>query len=604
MSRKFVVLWSIALVAALAMGACGGGDAPAAEAPAAAPLAATEEATAAVAEVATEVATEAPAEVAAPAEPVAEAFDVNGALDAFASAIPDGFASMGKLDDVKAAVEAGALLIDVREASEYAEGHIPGAINIPLRTVAQNLDKIPTDKPVLVYCASGLRAGTTVATLRALGYDNVKSFPGGWKAWSGANEAVSTEATAATVVTPKEVNPELLAVADAFLSGIPEGFYSIGAVEKLQEAIDNGAVLIDVREAGEFADGAIPGAINIPIRTLLQNLDKVPADQPVITYCASGHRAAMANAILHMAGFDNVRVFPAGYGAWEAAQETAAGTDTVTETMTETMTETVPAEVAQAVDSAFDINATVDAFLSTIPEGYFAIGQIDAVKDAMASANPLLIDVRETSEYAEGHIPGAVNIPLRTLADNLDKLPTDRPIIVYCASGLRAGTATASLHVLGFDNVKAFPGSWKAWSAAGEETSTDAVAAETVTPKDVDPETLAAVAEFLTNVPEGYFSVGDVEMLAGAIDAGAALIDVREAGEFAEGHIPGAVNIPIRTLAQNLASVPADKPVIVYCASGHRAAMANASLHLMGFDNVRVFPAGYGAWEAAGNPTE
>ena len=608
MSRKFAVLLSIVLVASLAMGACGGGDAPAAEAPAAAPLAAAEEATEAVAEVATEAATEAaaeaPAEAAAPAEPVAAAFDVNAALDAFASAIPDGFASMGKLDDVKAAVEAGALLIDVREASEYAEGHIPGAINIPLRTVTQNLDKIPTDKPVLVYCASGLRAGTTVATLRALGYDNVKSFPGGWKAWSGANEAVSTEATEATVVTPKEVNPELLAVADAFLTGIPEGFYSVGAVEKLQEAIDNGAVLIDVREASEFADGAIPGAINIPIRTLLQNLDKVPADQQVITYCASGHRAAMANAILHLAGFDNVRVFPAGYGAWEAAQETATVTETVAETVTETVTETVPAEVAQAVDSEFDINATVDAFLSAMPEGFFAIGQIDAVKDAMASANPLLIDVRETSEYAEGHIPGAVNIPLRTLADNLDKLPTDRPIIVYCASGLRAGTATASLHVLGFDNVKSFPGSWKAWSAAGEETSTEAATAETVTPKDVDPETLAAVAEFLTNVPEGYFSVGDVEKLAGAIDAGAALIDVREESEFAEGHIPGAVNIPIRTLAQNLASVPADKPVIVYCASGHRAAMANASLHLMGFDNVRVFPAGYGAWEAAGNPTE
>jgi rhodanese-related sulfurtransferase len=115
----------------------------------------------------------------------------------------------------------------------------------------------------------------------------------------------------------------------------------------------------------------------------------------------------MANAILHMAGFDNVRVFPAGYGAWEAAQETAAGTDTVTETMTETMTETVPAEVAQAVDSAFDINATVDAFLSTIPEGYFAIGQIDAVKDAMASANPLLIDVRETSDPRRRQHPAA-----------------------------------------------------------------------------------------------------------------------------------------------------------------------------------------------------
>ena len=67
---------------------------------------------------------------------------------------------MGKLDDVKAAIDSGIYLIDVREPGEYAEGHIPGAVNIPLRTVAQSLDMIPSDQPVLVYCASGLRAGT------------------------------------------------------------------------------------------------------------------------------------------------------------------------------------------------------------------------------------------------------------------------------------------------------------------------------------------------------------------------------------------------------------------------------------------------------------
>ncbi len=307
-----------------------------------------------------------------------------------------------------------------------------------------------------------------------------------------------------------------------------------------------------------------------------------------------------------MAGYDNVRVFPAGYGAWEAAQDTAAAAGSpVTDTMSATVAAgAVPTEVVQAVNSGFQIQTVVDGFLSAIPDGYYSSGAVDKLQDAIASANPVLIDVREETEYADGHIPGAINIPLRTLADNLDKVPADKPVIVYCASGLRAGTAAAALHALGYDNVKSFPSGFKAWSGANAEVSKDPVAAQTVTPKPVEPEALAAVAELLTNIPEGYYSVGDVEKLKGAIDAGAALVDVREETEYAEGHLPGAVNVPIRTLAQKLDQVPQDKPVIVYCASGHRAAMANAALHLLGYENVRVFPAGYGAWEAAGEPTE
>ena len=600
MSTKMRIVFSALLLATLLLAGCGGEAAT----PAAEPT------TAAVLAEATAVPTAAPEPTAAPtaaeAAPVAEAapaaVDMTAVADSFVSGIPDGFMSTGKIEDVKAAVEAGAYLIDVREPAEYAEGHIPGAVNIPVRTLAQNLDKVPSDQPVLVYCASGLRAGTATAALRMLGYDNVKAFPGGWKAWSGANEAASTDAVEPQIFAAKEIDPALVANVDAFLSAIPEGYYSIGAVDKLQEAMDNGAVVIDVREESEYAEGAIPGAINIPIRTLIQNLDQVPTDQPVIVYCASGHRAALANAVLHMAGYDNVRAFPAGYGAWEAAQETAAAS---TDAMTTTVDAgTVPTEVVAALNSGFQIQPAVDGALSAIPEGYYAVGQIDALKDAIASANPLLIDVREESEYAEGHLPGAINIPLRTLAMNLDKVPADKPVFVYCASGLRAGTAAAALHVLGYDNVKAFPGGFKAWSAANEPVSTDAVAAETVTPKEVDPEALAAVDELLMNIPEGYYSIGDVEKLKGAMDAGAALIDVREESEFAEGHLPGAINIPIRILAQNLDKVAKDQPTIVYCASGHRAAMANAALHLMGYDNVRVFPAGYGAWEAAGEPTE
>jgi rhodanese-related sulfurtransferase len=495
----------------------------------------------------------------------------------------------GKIEDVKAAIENGAYLIDVREASEYAEGHIPGAVNIPIRTLAQNLDQVPTDQPVLVYCASGHRAGMATAALRELGYDNVKAFPGGWKAWSGAGEEVSTEATEPGSFTAREVAPELLAAVDGFLSAIPEGYYSLGTVEKLQEAIDNGAVVIDVREESEFAEGAIPGAISIPLRTLVDNLDQIPQDQPVVTYCASGYRSALANGILHTLGFDNVRSFPPGYGAWEAAQGESAD---------------VPVEVEQAVASDFEIVSAVDAWLSAIPEGFLAVGKIDAFKDAIENTQPLLIDVREENEYAEGHIPGAINIPLRTLTQNLDKVPADQPVFIYCASGLRAGTALTALGLLGYDNVKSFPPGWKGWSAAGEAVETEPVEAATVTPKEVNPEMLAAVDEFLVNIPEGYYSVGTVEKMVEAMDAGALPLDVREVSEFEQGHIAGAPNIPLRTLAQNLESIPTDQPVIVYCASGHRAAISNAALHVMGMSNVRAFPPGYGAWESAGEATE
>jgi rhodanese-related sulfurtransferase len=563
--KQRVLLFTLPLIVLLALSACAPIQAPAAmEAPAAAEAPVAEVAPAAV-----------PAEVAS--------------LDAFASAIPEGFLATGKLDDVKAAIDSGAFLLDVREPSEYAEGHIPGAVNIPLRTLAQNLDKIPSDQPVLAYCKSGLRAGTATAALRVLGYDNVKSFPGGWTAWSGAGEEASTEAVEAQTFEASEVDPELLAQVDAFLSGIPEGFYGAGDVAKLQEAIDVGAFLLDVREESEFAEGAIPGAVNVPIRTLLQNLDKIPTDQPVVAYCASGHRAAMANALLHMAGYDNVRVFSAGYGAWEAAQDESSE---------------APAEVAQAMASDFDISAEVGAFLAGIPEGYYSAGTVEKLQEAMEATSPLLIDVRETTEYAEGHIPGAINIPLRTLAANLDKIPSDSPVVTYCASGHRAGTAAAALRVLGFDNVKAFPGGWKAWSGAGLEASTETVEAATVAPKEVDAETLAAVDEFLVNIPEGYYSVGAVEKAVEAIENGAFVVDVRQPDEFAQGHISGAVNIPLGTLAESVDQIPTDQPVIVYCASGHRAAIANAALHLMGFDNVRSFPAGYGAWEAAGGATE
>jgi rhodanese-related sulfurtransferase len=511
------------------------------------------------------------------------------AVDTLMSGMPNDYMAMGNLEEAKAAIDGGAFLIDVRDEGEYAQGHLAGATNIPLRELAQNLDKIPSDQPVLVYCASSLRTSTATAALRLLGYDNVTAFPGGCTAWSDSHAATSTKAVEAKTFTAREVDPGLLAAVDAFLGALPDDFNSIGDSQELQAQIDGGAVLIDVREAIEYADGAIPGALNIPIRTVAKSLDQIPSDKPVIVYCASGHRAAVAGAMLHVLGYDNVQAFPGGYGAWEAAQ--GEGGD-------------VPTALGAVVPAAGEVVAVVDAFLSGLPDNFRSVGNLEAFKEALGSADPLLIDVREADEYAAGHIEGAINIPLRTLADNLDKVPSDRPVIVYCASGHRSGLGTAALAMLGYGNVRAFPGGWHVWSQAGEPVATDSAAAASVGAKEVDPQILAAVGELLRTLPVGYLSVGDVDNLKAAIDAGAAVIDVRETPELAEGQIAGAVNLPIRTLGQRLEEVAGDKPVIVYCASGHRAAMATAALRVMGYDNVYAFPAGYGVWQAAGEATE
>jgi rhodanese-related sulfurtransferase len=258
--------------------------------------------------------------------------------------------------------------------------------------------------------------------------------------------------------------------------------------------------------------------------------------------------------------------------------------------------------VVEAVEETdFDLIAGVDAYMSTIPEGYMVI-KLDAFKEIMDSGQAVVIDVREVGEYAEGHIPDAVNIPLRTLAQNLDKIPGDKPVVVYCKSGYRAGVAVSALRMLGYENARAFVASYKGWTGAGEVVATELYWGESYNIPEIEPELLAAVDEFLGNIPEGFLAMGDIEKLNDAIDNGAFLLDVREAREYLEGHIPGAVNIPIRTLAQNLDQIPTDRPVFIYCKSGHRAALSIAALQTLGFSNARTFPPGFAGWLDAGQP--
>ena len=94
------------------------------------------------------------------------------------------------LADLVTAHAGGAPVLDVREPDEYAGGHVPGAVSIPLAQVPARVADVPTGGRVFVVCASGTRSKRATETLRTAGVDAV-SVRGGTKGWVQAGHAVT-----------------------------------------------------------------------------------------------------------------------------------------------------------------------------------------------------------------------------------------------------------------------------------------------------------------------------------------------------------------------------------------------------------------------------
>jgi rhodanese-related sulfurtransferase len=93
------------------------------------------------------------------------------------------------------------------------------------------------------------------------------------------------------------------------------------------------------------------------------------------------------------------------------------------------------------------------------------------------------------------------------------------------------------------------------------------------------------------------------ELLA-HIDAGKApaILDVRSRGEFAAGHVPGAVHIPFHAIRRHASEIPAasDDPIVVYCGHGPRAWIAGSALRRLGFRNIAYLAGHWHNWQKAG----
>ena len=85
----------------------------------------------------------------------------------------------------------GAFVVDVREPMEYRAGHVPGALLVPMRQVAEKAGELPQGEPVYVICASGNRSKSSTDQLRRMGFE-AYSVAGGTSAWANAGREIVT----------------------------------------------------------------------------------------------------------------------------------------------------------------------------------------------------------------------------------------------------------------------------------------------------------------------------------------------------------------------------------------------------------------------------
>ncbi|MBN2285520.1 MAG: hypothetical protein JXQ26_01900 [Tissierellales bacterium] len=219
---------------------------------------------------------------------------------------------------VMEAIDAGTdmMILDIRQADVYAEGHLKGAVNAPWNAELGNIvEYLPMDKPVYVNCYTGQTAGQAVAVLRMAGIDaqSIKyGYTLGISKTEGVDAYLETEANELAMDTVNTVAPAIKDrvikyFADMAVAEIKNNIISSEALNGKLEAKDETIFVLSARQADAFAAGHIPTAINIPFGAGMQEQFKtLPRDKTVVTYCYSGQTAGQAVAVLRFLGYDAV----------------------------------------------------------------------------------------------------------------------------------------------------------------------------------------------------------------------------------------------------------------------------------------------------------
>ena len=201
-------------------------------------------------------------------------------------------------------------------------------------------------------------------------------------------------------------------------------------VERVRELAAGEHLLVDLRSPAEYAVAHVPGSLSIPagrsFSTWLGWL--VPHDRPLVLLLDSVGQWDEAIRQALRIGYDGIEGYlHGGFGRW---QETGG-----------------PVEAA----------------------GRLTVSQLSDLlsKEHGDGRGPLVLDVRQRDEFAQGHVPAAVHLHAGELPERLGELPRERPLATICATGYRSSVAASLLQQAGFRNVMWVSGGMPAWIAEG-----------------------------------------------------------------------------------------------------------------------------------------
>jgi hydroxyacylglutathione hydrolase len=200
-------------------------------------------------------------------------------------------------------------------------------------------------------------------------------------------------------------------------------------LRELEAALQAGRPVVDTRPWREFARGAIAGSLSIPANRSFTTWagSLLPYDREFLLIVDQRGEPGVGQLARHLAGIGLDRL--AGYSE----------------------------------SDVLDAWAAAHGPLEPIP----CIARRD-LAGALAADRVNILDVRSPAEWNAGHIPDSVNIPLGDLEQRLDEIPRDRPVVIHCQSGARAGMAAALLRARGVPDVSVYGGGFAEWSGRAQ----------------------------------------------------------------------------------------------------------------------------------------
>jgi thiosulfate/3-mercaptopyruvate sulfurtransferase len=401
-------------------------------------------------------------------------------------------------------------LVDLRSPSDFANFHLPGAVNIPFEDLAQNPARIPGDGKVVLYSNGSTHAAQAWLELRHMGWNNVWVLTDGilgfWRqcltppSMAGPVDPENARAQLLTFaarkayfldskpipIDPAEAKAAPGSTGEAEAMVEPECCGHLVSTEWLAFNLDVPTLkIIDTREDGPmYSTSHIPGALYLNVENIRTTVEGVPsmlapADQLAATFGRLGIRkkdtvviydnrlrdATFLALALERVGHPSYAVLHGGFKKWQEEGRS------------------VTSEIPKPKPVKYKPLRGADRF--TV--------DVDTVKFTIGDGKTIILDTRpkeyylgeKSDEARAGHIPGAVNRPYsddlvagrglwkrkEILVDDYRDLGIGKEssVIVHCRTGHQASQTYFLLkHLLGLRDVKWVDGSWTAWAARSD----------------------------------------------------------------------------------------------------------------------------------------